>query len=181
MTPVVVSGTVPGQDGLEPGGCGQQAPEALASARRTDGRAGPADAAGTSLQARGVMSRTLTWMAAAVLAAAVAAASAGCGHPQEQVLAGARPLPDPAWPLAHLDCSGPVRILGATQLQEAYGIPAMPKAGSPRAGTVIAGILPYEASPQLAHDLAVYSRRYGFPAARLMACLLDLPVPVGAL
>jgi subtilase family serine protease len=57
-------------------------------------------------------------------------------------------------------------LLGATQLQAAYGIPAMLAAGINGGGTVIADMVPYT-NPQIAHDLAVYSRRYRLPPARL--------------
>jgi hypothetical protein len=101
MTPAVgVPGTGPGRAGA---GRVRAAGPGRTSRRPPGGRAGPADAAGTSLKARGVMSRALPWMAAAaVLAAAVTRASAGCGHPQAQVVpAGVRALPAPAWPAAH--------------------------------------------------------------------------------
>jgi subtilase family serine protease len=59
-----------------------------------------------------------------------------------------------------------VLALGATQVQRAYGIPAMLAAGINGTGTTIATILPF-ANPWVASDLAVYSRRYGLPPARL--------------
>ena len=99
-------------------------------------------------------------MAAAVLAAALMTVlCAGCGHP-------AALLPAPDGPPAHPHCGGPVLTLSAPQLQRAYGLPAMLAAGINGAGTTIADILPY-ANPWVARDLAVYSRRYGLPPARL--------------
>ena len=99
-------------------------------------------------------------MAAAVLAAALMTVlCAGCGHP-------AALLPALDGPPAHPHCGGPVLTLSAPQLQRAYGLPAMLAAGINGAGTTIADILPY-ANPWVARDLAVYSRRYGLPPARL--------------
>ncbi len=92
-------------------------------------------------------------------AALLAALAAGCGST-------AKLLPTPDGPPAHPRCGGLVLALGATQVQRSYGLPAMLAAGINGAGTTIAAIVP-GASPQAARDLAVYSRRYHLPPARL--------------
>jgi subtilase family serine protease len=92
---------------------------------------------------------------AAAAVSAMLAVVAGCGSGT-----GVRPLPATTPPDAR--CGGPGLTLGATQLQHAYGIPAMLAAGINGTGTVIADIVPY-ASPWAAADLAVYSRRFGLP------------------
>ena len=103
---------------------------------------------------------------AAVLAAALLAVLAGgCSRPADL-------LPVPDGPPAHPHCGAPVLALGATQLQRAYGVPAMLAAGISGAGTTIADIVPY-LNPWVARDLAVYSRRYGLPPARLQIINYD--------
>jgi hypothetical protein len=84
----------------------------------------------------------------------VLAVLAACSQPA------AGPLLVPDAPPAHPDCGGPVLVLGATQLQRAYGVPAMLAAGIDGAGTTIADIVPY-ANPQAAADLAIAVRRPG--------------------
>jgi hypothetical protein len=94
----------------------------------------------------------------------VIAVATGCPA-QRDALAPA-PLPAPSGPSAHPARGGPVMLLGAVQLQRAYGVPAMLAAGISGAGTVTADMVPY-LNPRVAGDLAVYSRRYGLPPARL--------------
>jgi hypothetical protein len=122
----------------------------------------------------GAMTRLrLGWVTVAVVAAALLAALAGgCSRPADL-------LPAPDGPPAHPHCgTAPVLALGATQLQRAYGVPAMLAAGISGAGTTIADIVPYR-NPWVARDLAVYSRRYGLPSARLQIIDYDR-APVAA-
>jgi hypothetical protein len=94
---------------------------------------------------------------AAVLA--VAALASGCGQ-----LARSHSIPDEA--PAHPRCGAPVRALGAPQLRRAYGLPAMLAVGINGTGTTIATIVSY-ASPGVARDLDVHSRRCGLPPTRV--------------
>ena len=88
---------------------------------------------------------------------AVAALASGCGQ-----LAGSHSIPDEA--PANPRCGAAVRALGAPQFQRAYGLPAMLAARINGTGTTIAAAVPY-ASPWVARDLDVHSRRCGLPAA----------------
>jgi hypothetical protein len=95
--------------------------------------------------------------------AAIAALAAGCGsQPADPLVMPCQPPP------AHPRCGAPVRALGATQLQRAYGVPAMLAADISGTGTTIAVIVPY-ASAWVAHDQEVYSRRYGLAPAQPLA------------
>ena len=107
--------------------------------------------------------------ATAVTAAMMIAVAAGCSVTHGALApgpAGTPPLPAPTGPPAHPACGGPVTLLGATQLRRVYGIPAMLAAHIDGTGTVIADIVPYT-NPQVTRELAVYSRRYQLPPARL--------------
>jgi subtilase family serine protease len=146
---------------------------ALATSRTRPAQSRPAhDVPATGTPATRPHPRRTPLRAAAVLCAVTAAAvTSGCtagtgpgpggAHPGT-----ARPLAAPTGPPAHPACGSPVITLGAARLQRVYGIAAMLAAGFSGAGTVIADIVPFR-NPQISRDLAVYSRRYGLPPARV--------------
>jgi hypothetical protein len=108
------------------------------------GRAAPETARGaaSTTGACRILLAACTLLAAAGCAAAQSAQSAGC------------PLEDT------------VPVLGAPQLERAYGEGAMLARGINGSGASVAVVMPY-LNPDLRHDLTVYSRRYHLPVPQL--------------